>query len=392
MRWLRIGIPPSNGVAARGVMEWRPTLASRARAVPRSPPPFDGNPFLEPKTDATGIGPCRSAHIFRSSRSRQGLLPWPSFGPMRRRRPGWGTGGCPPTTTWSSAGRGSMGSPRWPRSSTPRATLAWRRRSAFPRCAGRRRRPRRSRPSTCSRAAGSSRASAGSSERDYVVGGVPVQQRFVQFEEAVRALRALLGRDREPFVGRFYSTAGVTLEPPPSQPGRPPIWLAGWGGTRGLRRAARTRRRLACLWLQHDAGGLRRFVGGGPEARGRARRRPRSVRQRDCHPLDLRDRGPRQDRADARRRPRPAPRPRRRVLADALAPDGSAEVCAQRLSAFADAGAERVFVWPLGDDIHQLTLLAERVVPRISGATANDATRDDPPPWLRPSPSGRLPR
>jgi len=78
----------------------------------------------------------------------------------------------------------------------------------------------------------------GSSERDYIVGGVPSEDRFSRFEEAVRALRALLGRDREPFDGRFYSTAGVTLEPPPGQPGRPPIWLAGWGGPRGLRRAA----------------------------------------------------------------------------------------------------------------------------------------------------------
>ena len=58
------------------------------------------------------------------------------------------------------------------------------------------------------------------------------------FEEAVRAFRALLGRDPEPFEGRFYSTAGVALEPAPSGPGRPPIWLAGWGGPRGLRRAA----------------------------------------------------------------------------------------------------------------------------------------------------------
>ena len=62
----------------------------------------------------------------------------------------------------------------------------------------------------------------GSSERDYVVGGVPAHERFARFEEAVRALRALLGRDPEPFAGRFSATAGVTLEPPPGEPGRPP--------------------------------------------------------------------------------------------------------------------------------------------------------------------------
>ena len=77
----------------------------------------------------------------------------------------------------------------------------------------------------------------GSSERDYVLAGVPPEDRFARFEEAVRALRALLGRAADAFEGRFYSTAGVTLEPA-TTPGRPPIWLAGWGGGRGLRRAA----------------------------------------------------------------------------------------------------------------------------------------------------------
>src|SRR5204863_405411 len=35
-------------------------------------------------------------------------------------------------------------------------------------------------------------------------------------------------------------------------------------------------------------------------------------------------------------------------------PIGSAEQCAERITAFADAGAERVFVWPLADELRQL--------------------------------------
>lgn len=209
----------------------------------------------------------------------------------------------------------------------------------------------------------------GSSERDYVVGGVPAQERFARFEEAVRALRALLGRDREPFAGRFYSTAGVTLEPPPGQPGRPPIWLAGWGGARGLRRAAElgdgwlasgyntTPERFAASWAE-----VRKHVG----ARG-------GDPDRFANGIATVWTYVTEDRAKAER-----------MLADVLAPllgrlveslrtlslpIGPAEVCAQRLSAFVDAGAQRVFVWPLGDDVHQLRLLAERVVPRISGTT-----------------------
>jgi 2-methylisocitrate lyase-like PEP mutase family enzyme len=42
-------------------------------------------------------------------------------------------------------------------------------------------------------------------------------------------------------------------------------------------------------------------------------------------------------------------------------------VCAERLAAFVDAGARRVFVWPLADELRQLELFRERVtrlVPR----------------------------
>jgi hypothetical protein len=46
---------------------------------------------------------------------------------------------------------------------------------------------------------------------------------------------------------------------------------------------------------------------------------------------------------------------------------GPAEVCAERLTAFVAAGARRILVWPLGDEVRQLELFRERVtslVPR----------------------------
>jgi alkanesulfonate monooxygenase SsuD/methylene tetrahydromethanopterin reductase-like flavin-dependent oxidoreductase (luciferase family) len=46
-------------------------------------------------------------------------------------------------------------------------------------------------------------------------------------------------------------------------------------------------------------------------------------------------------------------------------PIGSAEQCAQRIRAYRDAGAERIFVWPLADDLRQLELFMERVVPLV---------------------------
>jgi alkanesulfonate monooxygenase SsuD/methylene tetrahydromethanopterin reductase-like flavin-dependent oxidoreductase (luciferase family) len=45
---------------------------------------------------------------------------------------------------------------------------------------------------------------------------------------------------------------------------------------------------------------------------------------------------------------------------------GPAEVCAERLAAFAAAGARRIFVWPLGDELRQLELFRERVTSLVS--------------------------
>jgi alkanesulfonate monooxygenase SsuD/methylene tetrahydromethanopterin reductase-like flavin-dependent oxidoreductase (luciferase family) len=46
-------------------------------------------------------------------------------------------------------------------------------------------------------------------------------------------------------------------------------------------------------------------------------------------------------------------------------PIGPAERCAERLDAYARAGAERVFVWPLADELRQLERFRERVAPLV---------------------------
>jgi hypothetical protein len=44
---------------------------------------------------------------------------------------------------------------------------------------------------------------------------------------------------------------------------------------------------------------------------------------------------------------------------------GPAEDCATLLSAYAQAGCKRVYLWPLGDERRQIELVARDVVPRI---------------------------
>ena len=50
----------------------------------------------------------------------------------------------------------------------------------------------------------------------------------------------------------------------------------------------------------------------------------------------------------------------------AILPIGSAEECAETLLAYARAGAQRVFLWPLADERAQLEVFSERVVPLLA--------------------------
>src|SRR5262245_63681386 len=79
----------------------------------------------------------------------------------------------------------------------------------------------------------------GSSDRDYEVVGLDFEERWKRLDEVIRALRGLFDPSAEPFVGSFYSTEGIELEPAPAHRGGPPIWVGSWGSAAGLRRVAR---------------------------------------------------------------------------------------------------------------------------------------------------------
>src|ERR671918_2884229 len=85
----------------------------------------------------------------------------------------------------------------------------------------------------------------GSLFRDYEVVGMDHHDMWPRFEEGVKAMRAYLTPEAQPFRGRFYDTDGVTVEPKPVQQPSLPIWIGSWGSNVGLRRVAR----LADGWL-----------------------------------------------------------------------------------------------------------------------------------------------
>jgi alkanesulfonate monooxygenase SsuD/methylene tetrahydromethanopterin reductase-like flavin-dependent oxidoreductase (luciferase family) len=199
----------------------------------------------------------------------------------------------------------------------------------------------------------------GSSERDYASVGVPFDERWPRFDEAARALRALLRGDS--FQGRFYSVDGP-LEPSPTQSGGPPLWIGSWGSVAGLRRVARsgdgwlasayntTPEAFAGAWrrLRQEIAGR----GGDPDAWGNG------LATLWFHLGDD---------AEAMLTERLAPAIHRPVeeLRERLA-FGRAEAVVEKLAAFEEAGLQRVFVWPVADELEQLHRFSHDVMPLLS--------------------------
>jgi alkanesulfonate monooxygenase SsuD/methylene tetrahydromethanopterin reductase-like flavin-dependent oxidoreductase (luciferase family) len=205
----------------------------------------------------------------------------------------------------------------------------------------------------------------GSSARDYAAAGIAFEERWRRFDETLQVLRPLLEGDSSGFEGEFYSTRGISLEPRPTQQPGPPIWVASWGSSPGLRRVARfgdgwlasaynttPERFRSCLDRLADALRL--------EGRSTASFPNAIATTWLCITDD--SRGAERMLTDVL-----APmlsRPAEELRALSL-PIGPAEVCAERLTGFANAGAQRLFVWPLRDEVTQLELFRERVAPLV---------------------------
>jgi probable F420-dependent oxidoreductase len=204
----------------------------------------------------------------------------------------------------------------------------------------------------------------GSSARDYAAVGIPFEERWKRLDEAVQALRALWLGEGTPYRGEFYSTEGVTLEPRPAQRSGPPMWIGSWGSEAGLRRVARlgdgwlasayntTPVAFAAAW-QRLADQLEVF-GKDPN------RFPNAIATMFFYVTEdsvTSERIVRDVLTPTLKRPEQELRERLLV--------GPAEDCAKKLAAFRAAGAQRIFLWPVEDELRQLATFQERVAPLV---------------------------
>jgi alkanesulfonate monooxygenase SsuD/methylene tetrahydromethanopterin reductase-like flavin-dependent oxidoreductase (luciferase family) len=191
----------------------------------------------------------------------------------------------------------------------------------------------------------------GSSERDYAAVGVPFEERWERFDEAVALLRSLLLPDSD-------------LAPAPRRPGGIPLWIGSWGSKAGLRRVAR----LGDGWL---ASAYNTTPDGFRAAReSLSERLVEHGRDPGGFPNALATMWTwiTEDAREADRVLREVLAPLLRRDPDALRDHlciGPAERCAELLSRYAQAGCERVYLWPLGDEPHQIELAATAVLPAV---------------------------
>jgi alkanesulfonate monooxygenase SsuD/methylene tetrahydromethanopterin reductase-like flavin-dependent oxidoreductase (luciferase family) len=178
-------------------------------------------------------------------------------------------------------------------------------------------------------------------------------------------LHLLTGGLPPPAACRHYRVPAAPLLPTPRRSTPVPLWIGSWGSKAGMRRVAR----LGDGWLASA-------YNTAPDAFGAAKR---SLSEQ----LDSQGRDPTgfpnalvtmwtwisDDAGKADRMVREVLAPLLRRDPDTLRDQvcvGPAGRCAELLRRYADAGCERVYLWPLGDEPQQIELAAAAVLPAVA--------------------------
>jgi alkanesulfonate monooxygenase SsuD/methylene tetrahydromethanopterin reductase-like flavin-dependent oxidoreductase (luciferase family) len=178
-------------------------------------------------------------------------------------------------------------------------------------------------------------------------------------------LRSLLQRDAPPFRGQFYAGDTIRLEPLPVQEPSVPIWIGSWGSEAGLRRVAH----LGDGWL---ASAYHVTPASFADALARLHQSLHQVGREPSsfpHALGSMFYYVTEDR-------RLAEELLVEVLSPALnrpveqlrelLPIGTPAECVEKLVKLQAAGVQKIFLWPVEDEMDQLARFHEQVLPQLA--------------------------
>jgi alkanesulfonate monooxygenase SsuD/methylene tetrahydromethanopterin reductase-like flavin-dependent oxidoreductase (luciferase family) len=204
----------------------------------------------------------------------------------------------------------------------------------------------------------------GSSARDYEIVSIDYGERWKRLDEAIRVVRSLWNGENVGFTGKFYSTAGIDLEPKPLRKPSPAIWICSWGSDAGLSRVAR----LGDGWLASAYNTTPdQFATALAKLRDQLKAFGKDPASFPCALatmfMYITEDDSQTERALAHTLTallnRPVEQLRQRLLV------GSPEVCAAKLAAYKAAGVQRVFIWPIKNEIEQLGIFKQKVEPLV---------------------------
>jgi len=202
----------------------------------------------------------------------------------------------------------------------------------------------------------------GGQPEHYPAFGLAPEGRVRRFEEAVRLLMLLWSEPSVTFQGEFWQLEGVSVAPTPVQRPRPPVWFGG-SAPPALRRAAR----MADGWI--GAGSSRTADLAGSV---RTLREELEAQGRDAASFALAKRVYVAVDADVTRARDSLSTWFQHFYGDSelaaqVAVAGPVDACIAGLAQVAEAGVRLIVVNPVDDHERQAQILAEEVLPHLSG-------------------------
>jgi len=202
--------------------------------------------------------------------------------------------------------------------------------------------------------------SLGGRENEHATVHATFKQRPRRLAEGVEVLRLLFGGENISFEGRYYSLTDATIAPRPAQGARLPILLGG-GSEAGLARAGR----IGDGWLAGGGGSAEQFAGNWQKVRASCAAAGRDVGGLQNGKLFYLwvDDDVERARAQVERSVRAYYGPRYDINNAVFGP---AEVCAERLRAYAEAGCQTLILGPAALDLAQLETIQKQLVPLLA--------------------------